>query len=198
MSSTVDKAAAAELLRKQIREIETADRAGDGIESRSCPSSIPAIWKPAVNKAMNLLLYRPRTEKELRDRLSGCGYEPNAVDFALNYVSYYGYLNDTRYAEGYVLSRGSGKSRSALRRELSVKGVDEASIEAAMELLETDERTIVEELLRKRYGMPHRMDERELRRAAGYLGRKGFAVSLVWGALREYQNSADSEPDELE
>ncbi len=177
---------AREQLRQQIAEIEQADRAG----GNSCPPAVLEEWRPAVTKAMNLLLYRPRTEKELRGRLLESGFEADAVNGAVNYVSYFGYLNDWKYAENYVMSTGTKKSRSMIRSELTRKGVGEGAIEAAMELLEADEREVCEELLRKRYGDPHRMDERELRRAAGYLGRKGFGSGAVWGVLRDYQKSA--------
>ncbi len=177
----------ADALRQKIEEIENQYRAGGEAGTPSCPPSVPEESKPAVTKAMNLLLYRPRTEKELRDRLEREGFQKEEADCAVAYVSYFGYLNDWKYAENYVLSGGSGKSRAVLRSELSRKGVGEGPIEAAMELLETDDRTVAEQLLRKRYGEPHPMEEKELRRAAGFLGRRGFASSVVWGVLREYQ-----------
>lgn len=179
----------ADELKQQLSEIENRNRAGVQTESDLCPPQVSEEWKPAVAKAMNLLLYRPRTEKELKERLERNGFEPEAVRFALRYVSYYGYLNDWKYAESYVLSNGNRKSRGVLRAELTGKGVGEAAIEAALELLETDERDLAEELLRKRYGEPHGFDEKELRRAVGFLGRKGFASSLVWSVIREYQKA---------
>lgn len=42
-------------------------------------------------------------------------------------------------------------------------------------------------------GTPHRLDEKEYRRAAGFLMRKGFGSSEIRRALEEYQDSADEE-----
>ena len=42
-------------------------------------------------------------------------------------------------------------------------------------------------------GTPHRLDEKEYRRAAGFLTRKGFGSSEIRRALEEYQDSADEE-----
>lgn len=179
-----------EELRQQIAEIENTNRTGDAAMGAPCPPLVSEVCKPAVAKAMNLLLYKPRTEKELRERLQKNGYEAEAVKCALEYVSYYGYLNDWKYAESYVLSNGNRKSRGVLRAELTGKGVGEGAIEAALELLETDEKDLAEELLVKRYGEPHAFDEKELRRAVGFLGRKGFSSSLVWSVIRDYQKSA--------
>lgn len=177
-------------LRQQIAEIENRHRAGEEAEAGSCPPLVPEECRAAVSKAMNLLLHRPRTEKELRERLQRAGFEKNDVQCAIAYVSYYGYLNDWKYAESYVLCNGERKSRAILQSELTAKGVGEAAIEAALELLETDERELAAELLRKRCGEPHELDEKELRRTFGFLARKGFSSSLIWGVIHDYQKSA--------
>lgn len=184
-----DQRMSADELKQQLTEIENRNRAGVQAEADLCPPQFSEEWKPAIAKAMNLLLYRPRTEKELKERLERNGFEPEAVRAALQYVSYYGYLNDWKYAENYVLSNGNRKSRGILRAELTGKGIGEAAIEAALELLETDEEELAEALLIKRYGEPHSFDEKELRRAVGFLGRKGFASSLVWSVIRDYQRA---------
>lgn len=178
-----------EELKQQIAKIENRNRAGDMAEAGSCPPLVEENHKPAVTKAMNLLLYQPRTEKELRDRLDRAGFEAEAVQCALEYVSFFGYLNDWTYAENYCLSQAGKKSRGMIRSELTRKGVGEGPIEAALELLETDEQELAMALLLKKYGEPHDTDEKELRRMFGFLSRKGFGSSVIWGCLHEYQKS---------
>ena len=53
----------------------------------------------AASKAMQLLLYRQRTEKELREKLYEKGFSENASEAAIAYVKSFGYLDDRRYAE---------------------------------------------------------------------------------------------------
>ena len=50
-----------------------------------------------------------------------------------------------------------------------------------------------DELVRKKAGDPHRLDDRELRRTYGYLARKGFSSSVIWGAIQRYQEEAAGE-----
>ncbi len=143
--------------------------------------------KEAVRKAMQLLMARDRSEQELRGRLSQAGFEPEATEEALDYVKSYGYVNDRRYAENYVISAGSKKSRRMLRAFLEEKGIAEEEIEEALAKLPEDETQLVADLLVKKAGPPHPMEEKELRRVFAYLARKGFPSADIWRVLREYQ-----------
>ena len=144
--------------------------------------------KRAASKAMQLLLYRQRTEKELRKKLKEKEFSETAVDAAISYVASYGYLDDRKFAEVYLHSMRDKKSRSMIRRELREKGVAEEYIEEAFEAEPDDEENIVWQLLCKKAGEPHKMEEKELRRAAAYLGRKGFSSAAIWKQIRLYQD----------
>ena len=54
--------------------------------------------KKAAERAMKLLLQQDRTRKELQDRLYRAGFSERAAEYALAYVSGYGYIDDFRYA----------------------------------------------------------------------------------------------------
>ena len=59
--------------------------------------------KTAEQKALEILNYCMRSESELREKLSKFeNFSKDDIDRAIEYVSYYGYLNDTVYAELYV------------------------------------------------------------------------------------------------
>ncbi|MBR2188492.1 MAG: regulatory protein RecX [Eubacterium sp.] len=150
----------------------------------------------AVQKAMSLLLHQSRTEKELRNRLAMSGFEQEEVEEAVAYVSSFGYLNDRRYAENYVLSYSGKKSRRAIREGLLEKGVSEEEADAALAELQTDEQGLILSLLRKKAGDPHLLQEGELRRVLSFLGRRGFSSGDVWKAIRKYQDSAPEDARE--
>ncbi len=145
--------------------------------------------KRAASKAMQLLLYRQRTEKELRAKLYEKGFSEEASEAAIAYVKSFGYLDDRRYAEVYLHSQKEKKSRAVIRRELQDKGVSSAWIDLAFEEEPEEEGKIIYSLLCKRAGEPHRMEEKELRRQVQYLIRKGFPSSDIWKQLRKYQES---------
>lgn len=143
--------------------------------------------KEAVRKAMQLLMAKDRSEQELRGRLAQAGFDPEATEEALDYVKSYGYVNDRRYAENYVISAGSKKSRRMLRALLEEKGIPEELTEEALAKLPEDETQLVADLLVKKAGPPHPMEEKEQRRIFAYLARRGFASADIWRVLREYQ-----------
>ena len=147
--------------------------------------------KEARVKAMELLLYRNRTEAELRNKLLEREYTEEETEDALAYVKSFGYLNDSAYAEQYVLSRGSAKGRAALKRELRGKGVSEEIIDDALSALPEDDTQTLLSLIEKRAGAPHPMDDKEYRRIFGYLARRGFSGSGIHRALKEYEEKME-------
>lgn len=146
---------------------------------------------PAVKKAMNLLLYKDRTEKELQKRLEECDFAPEEISEAMEYVRSFGYLNDRKYAENYILTYRMKKSRSMIVHELRERGIEEIHIEAAEELFPEDESDPAFELLKKKAGEPHRLEDKELRRCVGYLGRRGYRSGDIWKAVHRYNQSGD-------
>lgn len=142
-------------------------------------------------KAMDLLLYRDRTEKELRDRLLEAGFDEKAAEEGISYVASFGYLNDTRYAENYVFGMQGRKSRRRIRRELEEKGIAEETVENALSRIPENETEQIYALLCKRAGAPHSLEEKELRKLFGYLARRGFRTGDIWSAVRQYQEKQD-------
>ena len=68
---------------------------------------------------MSLLQSMDRTESELRDRLLRQDFPEETVDQAVRYVKSFGYVDDRRYAESFILSRKGRKSRREIYAELS-------------------------------------------------------------------------------
>ncbi|MEE3467345.1 MAG: regulatory protein RecX [Eubacterium sp.] len=95
--------------------------------------------KKATEKAMALLLHKDRTAWELKDRLFRAGFSEKASDFAFDYVSRYGYINDLRYATGYIDYHKTSKSRKEIRRKLKEKGIPDDVLAEAFLAYETDE-----------------------------------------------------------
>ncbi len=147
----------------------------------------------AAARAMKLLLYRMRTEKELRGRLEEDGYEPTVIDNAISYCASFGYIDDEKYAENYVISMKKRKSKKQMQREMTERGLDSAVIDHAIEAADFDEYDILYELVCKKAGSPHQLDEKELRRVYGYLARKGFSSSVIWKAIHSFQDQEETE-----
>ena len=135
---------------------------------------------------MELLLFKSRTEKELKSKLIEKGYPDDEIEEATSYVKSFGYLNDESYAAQYVDVNKAKKGKAALRFELKKKGIAEDLIEKCLEEIEEDEADTVMALIIKRAGEPHDLDDGEYRRLSAFLARRGFGTESIRKALRQY------------
>lgn len=157
--------------------------------------------KKARAKAMRLLEHMDRTEKGLYEKMRMAGFSETAIADAMAYVKSYGYINDLRYAETYLRTRITAKSRQQLTMELLKKGVDKHTIELAweetVELEEPDERVMIQNLILKKYAPQSVLDVKTMRRLYGQLLRKGFRSGEVAAVLKELEISCSYTEDFL-
>ncbi|MGI6006766.1 MAG: regulatory protein RecX [Ruminococcus sp.] len=142
----------------------------------------------AKKYAMNLLISRDRTEKELRDKLRTAGYPDAATDEAVTYVKSYGYINDERYARHYLEIGREKESFRQLSRKLVQKGVPVCIVEKAAESIPWEENSsvLIRRLIEKKLKGRKPENEKTVRNVAAYLGRRGFSGEEIWPVLREY------------
>ena len=144
----------------------------------------------ARRRALKKLLARDRSQQELCQLLRKEGFGEEQIRDAVEYARSFGYVNDRRYAENYVMSAGKKKSRSAMRSFLQEKGVSPEHIEEALSGLPEEEGEVIRQLLLKKAGAPHPMEEKELRRVFAYLARRGFAGNDIWRELKNFQETS--------
>jgi regulatory protein len=108
----------------------------EGRERRS------AVDDPAVvlEAAARFLEARPRSVVEVRRRLGRAGYRSDLVEGAISRLIELGILDDEAFGRAWVESRDRARPRGeiALRRELTLKGLDRAIVD---DLLETRRET---------------------------------------------------------
>lgn len=141
---------------------------------------------------MHLLEDMDRTESALREKLRQGMYPEEAVEGAIDYVKSFGYLNDARYAENFVRSRKSSKSRREIRALLSRKGIADEWIENAFEICygKEDEQEAVLRILKKKKVDPRTADEAQMQKIYGFLARKGFRFDTVRQVIQNYNENA--------
>ena len=138
------------------------------------------LGKRAIKRAMHLLEQQERTEKQLRDKLQQNGYPSSCIEQAITYVKSYHYVDDYRYASVYIRYHQEKESRQKLTQKLMMRGIDREIISQAMEEeFMADEQTQIRELLLKRNFSPGKADEKERRKTAQFLMRKGFKMRDV-------------------
>lgn len=149
-------------------------------------------YKKAAERAMKLLLQQDRTRKELQDRLHRAGFSERASEYALAYVSGFGYIDDFRYASQYISFQKDKRSRKELRYKLLDKGVDSEVIAAALEQYETeDEERAIHKLLQKRLKGAKliQTDIEAKNKIIAFFARKGYALSSVKRVMKEWEET---------
>ena len=156
-------------------------RAGDEIDDDTLRSlRRNAAGADSLAAAMRLLSYRPRSETELRQRLSRRGAPTELVDEAISRLRELGLVDDAAFARAWVegRSRTSPRSRRLLRRELQAKGIGGEAAREALAPLDDEDAAFRagERRAAAMRGLPYP----EFRRRLGdFLRRRGFDPETV-------------------
>ena len=146
-------------------------------------------WTRAKAAGFDMLRARLFSRKELTDKLRRKGYSAEAAERAVRAIEELGYISDEEYAEAFVESRlrSKPKGRLALRRELSERGIDKATIERTlMAVSDEDEREAALKLARRQVALYQNLpDETARRRLYQYLMRRGYRYEDTAAALRD-------------
>jgi regulatory protein len=146
------------------------------------------------DRAVNLLTYKPRSIKEMRDRLlEKIWTNQEIVDEVIEKLKSYGYLNDMQFAKSFAASKVRQKpiGKKRLRMDLMKKRLDKETIEKTLEATfeETPEEEIIDRAIAKRLrikGKPE--DQNEKRKFYDHLLRLGFSYDIVRDKMREVVN----------
>jgi len=145
----------------------------------------------AWNAALRLLEVRPRTERELRDRLRRKEFAAEQIDRVIIRLRELELLDDAQFAKLWVANRQNLNPRGAqaLRQELRAKGVDRQIVDAVIEdqVDADDERAACEAVARR---AAHKYADAPdwstfQRKLGGYLQRRGFSFETMKPILNE-------------
>lgn len=91
-------------------------------------------------KAYRFATYKPRTARQMREKLVGLEAVPEEIDDVMGWLSSFRLIDDAAFARSFVQASRERKpmSTSALRRALRGKGVADEHIEAALADASTD------------------------------------------------------------
>lgn len=140
----------------------------------------------ATDRALAFLSHRPRSAKEVRDRLVRHGIEDDLVDAVLARLAGWGYVDDETFAAYWVENRATHqpRGRRLIEQELRRKGVDREAIATALATTPLDEVAAAAALVRARVGRLAGLEAPARRqRLAGYLLRRGYDYATVKAAL---------------
>jgi regulatory protein len=140
----------------------------------------------AYTRALKYLSYRPRSEKEIRDRLIRKQFDPMIIDQVIDKLKEDKFLNDTQFAEWWTEQRQTfrGKSKYVIKSELSEKGIDRNTIETSLVNAQDDYETAKEFIKRKGRKFERYSGEEYTQKVTGFLQRKGFSWDVIQKILK--------------
>jgi regulatory protein len=150
----------------------------------------------AREAALTFLAHRPRSKREVVQRLRKHGYPDPAIEAAMERLERAGFVDDGAFAEFWVRNREQFRPRGryALRQELRQKGVESAVIEAALQDL--DESDSAYRAAMQRAPRWASLDEATAyRKCSGFLQRRGFGYEVIreaWARIQAERTTGDS------
>lgn len=143
-----------------------------------------SVRDKARYQALGQLARRMRSEWELRDYLKRKEYAPEIIDYVIEWLREYGYVDDKKFADAWVANRRLLKATSTrrLRQELQQKRLSGDVIDEAIAEDETDERQVLRDLIERKQKQTKYQDKLKLMQ---YLSRQGFNYDDIKSVLDE-------------
>jgi regulatory protein len=150
----------------------------------------------ATEAALRLLASRPRSVREISDRLRRKGFEQVTIDRAIEKLEGWNYINDAEFARYWVENRAAHKPRGRrlLEQELRTKGVDREVVKEAIAEVEVDEERAALELARAKLPSYRHDDPRiAQRKLIGFLQRRGFGYDVIKPVVTQLFSNTDED-----
>lgn len=139
--------------------------------------------------AYKFLSYRPRTQKEVEEKLKLKGFPDDVVSKVINDIKRYGFINDLEYTKNFILNKMRSKTlgKIALKQILLSKGILNETIDQVLAERENliDEFEMALELAEKKLNQiksskRKKMNKNEQKRKIyEFLTRRGFTWDTI-------------------
>ncbi|MBI4536060.1 MAG: RecX family transcriptional regulator [Ignavibacteriae bacterium] len=156
----------------------------------------------AKRVALRFLAHRPRTVKEIRDKLREKEFGDNEIARVVEEMQNSGLLNDREFARAYIRDvmtlRPTGKL--LLKQKLVLLGVERSVIDDAIqdEFKEVDQESAAmdaaKKFMKRTRGARSKQEKLKARnRLANFLGRRGFTWDVINPVLKKMFDSPEND-----
>jgi len=138
----------------------------------------------ALQRALNFLSYRARSEQEVRQNLTKHGHDEPVIDEIIERLNRGGLINDASFAEMWVENRSEFRPRGSqmLRLELRQKGIPDEIISSVLEMI--DETELAFRAAQKKARRYRHLEYPDFRKKmSGFLARRGFHYGIIADVL---------------
>lgn len=140
----------------------------------------------AMDKALYFISATRKTQEQVRKHLREKGYLPAVIEYVLEKLNGYDFLNDAEYAKDYVGQTASKKGARLIKMQLKAKGLEEEDIDGAMATIETGTQEDAAKSILQKYMRNKTADRESLAKAFKYLLSKGFEYEIARSALTAF------------
>ena len=143
-------------------------------------------------RAINLIAYRPRSVREVRQRLKRAEVDDEAIDSVVDRLKNAGLLDDAAFSKAWVESRlrANPRGRRMIEWELRQKGVSAQEIDAALEGVDDEASAMA--AAEKRWPRLQSLPQRERKKKLmDFLARNGFDYAVIEETLRRIESLND-------
>jgi regulatory protein len=156
----------------------------------------------AMQQALLFLSYRARSENEIRKNLSKHEIPDGVIEETIERLRREGFADDKKFASAWVENRSTfrPRGRRALALELRQKGIDDHTIESALEGI--DDEALAYEAGQKKarklaLSLSKGQEWTEFRKKMSeFLARRGFSYSVIAPIVKRLWNEAHAEGEE--
>ena len=162
-----------------------ATNSGAGKRDASSSEAGQSAPPDAYQKALELLVRREHSRRELGRKLAARGIDRDAADAAMDKLGAQGFQDEQRFADMLARSRvAGGHGPIRIRAELGMHGLVRDAIESALESCDTDWAESARALLARRYSTADLADPAKRRKAVEFLLRRGFEQAIAYAAVK--------------
>lgn len=145
------------------------------------------------NSALRTVEKTYKTEKELKDKLLGRGFEEDTIRKAIDFLKEYNLLNDEKYAEMYIKDRLRTQGRNKIKYALIRKGIsEEILLDKLSNVDEEDENDTAFKLAEKKYNILKKKESDKYKlsqKLFRFLLSKGYDYNCCNSVVRRLTNN---------
>ena len=168
-------------------------------ETQLAEAALDTEQSVALERAMNYIARCRKTSFQLRKYLTDKEYAPAVVNYVMDKMKYYGYIDDKAYAQAYVEQNSQSKGARRVKQELIQRGIKLSEAEEVSEqerVFSLDNAT----RLAERYMRGKDCDIKTIVKLQRYLVSRGYDFDIVNSVVRAYKDklAVDEQDDYLD
>jgi regulatory protein len=137
--------------------------------------------------------YKPRTEKQVRQKLESLGYDSGEIEFGLKFLKEFNFLNDADYANQLTkeMLRKSVSGKKKMYAELINRGIEKNTASKTVETYfdDNNEEDIAMFAAKKKLSrISYKPVEKQKNSVFSYMQRQGFDYGIIKKVMKQIFN----------